>query len=203
MVGEKWNHRHCRRQYVALEHGTCLHSCRVGDISSRCFTLPPWVWVISFDLSSVHCLVAMTSDPLMSNTAKSIVVPFIFSREVDLCKYRPSSVSHMILIHNKTLCSSVSCRWCGNHYGPPSIKVTSCRHQLIIQEVDLETPYGTLEPACLNGRFVAFDHEVFIIGLWSSDSTSVRRQLIDSHAVDYTCSTLRAIVIIGGSSRVC
>ena len=23
------------RQYVALEHGTCLHSCRVGDISSR------------------------------------------------------------------------------------------------------------------------------------------------------------------------
>ena len=23
------------RQYVALEHGTCLHSCRVGDISSH------------------------------------------------------------------------------------------------------------------------------------------------------------------------
>ena len=57
----------------------------------------------------------------------------------------------------QTLCSSVSCRWCGNHYGPPSIKVTSCRLQLIIQEVGLETPYGTLEPACLNGRFVAFD----------------------------------------------
>ena len=103
MVGEKWNHRRCRRQYVALEHGTCLHSCRVGDISSRCFTLLPWVWVISFDLSSVHCLVTMTFDPLMSNTAKSTVMSFICSREVGLCKYQPSSVSHTILIHNKNI----------------------------------------------------------------------------------------------------
>ena len=101
MVGEKWNHRRCRRQYVALEHGTCLHSCRVGDISSRYFTLLPWVWVISFDLSSIHCLVTMTFDPLMSNTAKSTVVSFMCSREVGLCKYQPSSVSHMVLIHNK------------------------------------------------------------------------------------------------------
>ena len=60
----------------------------------------------------------------------------------------------------KTLCSSVSCRWCGKHYGPPSIKVTSCRLQLIIQEADLETPSSTLEPACLNGRFFAFDARI-------------------------------------------
>ena len=103
MVGEKWNHRRCRRQYVALEHGTCLHSCRVGEISSHCFSLPPWVWVIPFDLSSAHCLVTMTFDPLTSNTAKSAVVPSICSREVGLCKYQPSSVSHMILIHNKNI----------------------------------------------------------------------------------------------------
>ena len=45
--------------------------------------------------------------------------------------------------------------------------------------------------------------EVFIIVLRSSDSTGVRHQLIDSHTVDCTYSTLRAIVIIGGSSRVC
>ena len=44
---------------------------------------------------------------------------------------------------------------------------------------------------------------VFITGLRSSDPTDVRRQLIDSHAVDCTYSTLRAIVIIGGFSRVC
>ena len=45
--------------------------------------------------------------------------------------------------------------------------------------------------------------EVFTIGLRSSDSAGVRHQLIDSHAVDCTYITLRAIVIIGGSSRVC
>ena len=45
--------------------------------------------------------------------------------------------------------------------------------------------------------------EVFIIGLRLSDSAGVRRQLIYSHAVDCTSSTLRTIVIIGGSSRVC
>ena len=45
--------------------------------------------------------------------------------------------------------------------------------------------------------------EVFIIGLRSSDSTGVRHQLTDSHAVDCTYSTLRTIVIIGGTSRVC
>ena len=45
--------------------------------------------------------------------------------------------------------------------------------------------------------------EVYIIGLRSNDSAGVRRQLIYSHAVDCTCSTLRTIVIIGGYSRVC
>ena len=45
--------------------------------------------------------------------------------------------------------------------------------------------------------------EVHIIGLRSNDSAGVRRQLIYSHAVDCTCSTLRTIVIIGGFSRVC
>lgn len=49
------------------------------------FHLPPWIWVILFDLSSAHWLVTMTFDPLTSNTAKSTVVPSICSREVDLC----------------------------------------------------------------------------------------------------------------------
>ena len=203
MVGEKWNHRRCRRQYVALEHGTCLHSCRVGDISSRCFTLPPWVWVIPFDLSSTLCLFIMTFDLLMSNTAKSIVVPPICSREVDLCTYQPSSDTHMILIHNKTSCSSVSCRWCGKHYGPPSIKVTSCRLQLIIQEVDLETPFWYLGACMPQWQVRHIRREVYIIDLRSGDSAGVRRQLIYSHAVDCTSSTLRAIVIIGGFSCTC
>ena len=45
--------------------------------------------------------------------------------------------------------------------------------------------------------------EVFIIGLQSNDSMGVRRQLTDSHAVDCTYSTLRTIVIMGGTYHIC
>ena len=90
------------RQYVALEHGTCLHLCRVGDISFRHF-LPPWVWVISFDRSSVLCHVTMTSDPLMSNTTKSTVVPSICSSEVCLCSLQPPSDSLLVLIQKNII----------------------------------------------------------------------------------------------------
>ena len=158
MVGKKWNHHHCRVGSMSLLN-MALVCIRVGlgTISSH------------FSLASVGlgnlfwpliCSLPRPSWPLIfwcQNAAKSTVVPPICSREVDLCRYQPSSISHTILIHNKTSCSSVSCRWCGKHYGLTSIKVTSCRLQLIIQEVGLETPYGTLEPACLNGRFIAFD----------------------------------------------
>ena len=45
--------------------------------------------------------------------------------------------------------------------------------------------------------------KVYIIDLRLNDSVGVRHQLIDSHATDCTYSTLRTIVIIGGTSRVC
>jgi len=35
--------------------------------------------------------------------------------------------------------------------------IISCQHKLIIQETDLEIPFGTLELACLNGKFFAPD----------------------------------------------
>ena len=83
------------------------------------------------------------------------------------------------------------------------MKVTSCRLQLIIQEDGLETLSWYLGAYMPQWQVHRIRREVFIIGLRSSDSTGVRRQLIDSHAVDCTCSTLRTIVIIGGSSHVC
>ena len=103
----------------------------------------------------------------------------------------------------KTLCFFVSYRWCGKHYGPPSIKVTYFWLQLIIHEVDLETPFRYLWAYMTQWQVLHVRHEVLIIGLWSSDSMGVRCQLIDSHAVDCTCSTLRTIGINGGTSRVC
>ena len=99
MVGEKWNHHHCRVGSMSLLN-MALVCIRVGlGTSYLIFHLPPWVWVIPFDLSYSLFLVIMTSDILMSNTAKSTVVPPICSREVDLCKFQPSSDSHLILIH--------------------------------------------------------------------------------------------------------
>ena len=99
--GGKWNQRHCRVGSMSLLNMAlvCIR-VRLGT-SHLVLHLPLWVWIIPFDLSSTHCLVTMTSDPLMSNTAKSTVVPFTCSREVDLCKYQPPSDSHMILIHKK------------------------------------------------------------------------------------------------------
>ena len=131
-----------------------------------CF--PPWVWVISFDNSSVLRHITMTSDPLMSKTTKSSVVPPICSREVGLCSFQPPSDSLLVLIH-KALCPSVSYRWCGKHYAPPSIKVTSYRLQIIIQEADLETPFWYLGACMPQWQVLRVRHEVFIIGLRSSD----------------------------------
>ena len=98
MVGENGTKFELCWQYVALEHGTCLHSCRAGDIS-LCNFSPPWVWVISFDLSYALCHDIMTSNPLMSNTTKSSVVLLICSRDVCLCSFKPPFDSLLVLIH--------------------------------------------------------------------------------------------------------
>ena len=103
MAGKKWNQHHCRVGSMSLLNMALVY-IRFGLGKYHLISqLPPWVWVIPFDLSSALCLVTMTSDLLMSNTAKLTVVPFICSREVDLCKYQPSSDSHLIVIHKKII----------------------------------------------------------------------------------------------------
>jgi len=81
----KWNHNYYRVGSMSLLN-MALVCIRVWvGISHLIFHLPPWIWVILFDLPSAHCLVTMTFDPLMSNTTKSTIVPPMCSREVDLC----------------------------------------------------------------------------------------------------------------------
>ena len=98
--GGKWNQYYsCVRSMSLLN--MALVCIRVGlGTYHLVICLPPWVWVISFDCSSTLCHVTMTSDPLMSNTAKSNVVPRICSREVALYSFQPPSDSLLILIHN-------------------------------------------------------------------------------------------------------
>ena len=96
---EKWNQYHFCVSSMSLLN-MALVCIRVGlGTSHLVFRLPPWVWVILFDHSSALCLVIMTLELLMSNTAKSSVVPLICSREVYLCSSQPTSDSHLILIH--------------------------------------------------------------------------------------------------------
>jgi len=86
----KWNHNYCRVSSMSLLN-MALVCIRVWvGTSHLVFRLPSWVWVILFDLSSAYCLITITFDPLMSNTAKSAVVPPICSREVYLCRITTS-----------------------------------------------------------------------------------------------------------------
>ena len=97
--GGKWNQYHSRVGSMSLLNKAlvCIH-VRLGT-SHLVICLPPWVWVISFDRSSALCHVTMTSNPLMSNTAKSNFMPPICSREVGLCNFQPPSDSLLVLIH--------------------------------------------------------------------------------------------------------
>ena len=97
--GEKWNQDFNRVGSMSLLN-MALVCIRVGlGTSHLVIYLPPRVWVISFDCSSALCRITMNSDPLMSNTAKSSVVPPICSRDVDLCSFQLLSDSLSILIH--------------------------------------------------------------------------------------------------------
>ena len=169
MVGENGTRLQSCWQYVALEHGTCLHSCRVRDISSHFFRLPPWVWVISFDHSSSLCHVTMASDPLMSNTAKSNVMSPICLREVGLFSFQPSSDFLLVLIHKHYI--RLSHDDVGNimdHLRSRSLPVDfSSLFEKLIQRL----PSGTFELACLNGRFFTFDVR---FSLLSSDRVILR-----------------------------
>ena len=161
--------------------------------------LPPWVWVILFGHSSAHCPFIVTPDHLIPKYCQiRHSAADMFKRSWPLQVQSPSDTSRKI-----NLSLPVSRRWCGKHYGPPSIKITSCRLQLIIQESDLETPFWYLGACMPQWQVLRVRREVFIIGLRSNDSAGVQHRLIHSHAVDCTYSTLRTIVIIGGPSRVC
>ena len=200
MVGENGTKFYLCWQYVTLEHGTFLHSCRVEDISFRHF-LTPWVWVISFDLSSALCHVVMTSDPLMSNTAKSSVVLLICSREVFLCSFQLPSDSLLVLIHYYHVPLSriddvgniMAHLWSG-HF------LSTSAHYPGIWSID-----SLMVPWSLHVSMVGSSHSMQGPHHWPSIEWFYECSMPDhcSHSVDCTSCTLRAIVIIGGFSRTC
>ena len=97
--GGKWNQYHHRVGSMSLLNMALVYiRVRLGT-SHLIIYLPPWVWVIYYGRSSALCHFIVTSYPLMSNTAKSSVMPPICSREVCLCSFQPPSDSLLVLIH--------------------------------------------------------------------------------------------------------
>ena len=174
MVGEKWNQYRRPVDSMSLLN-MALVCIRFGlGTSHLTLYLPPWVWV-SFLTS--HLLFASSPWPLIF-WCQILPTPLSCHSYVQEKLTSVNINPPLILIWSwftNTLCSSVSCRWCGKHYGPPSIKVTSCRLQLIIQETNLETPFWYLGACMPQWQVLRIRREVFIIGLRSSDSTGVRR----------------------------
>ena len=161
----------CQR-YVALEHGTSLHSCQVGDISSHSllasmglgnifwpllYSLPCHHDLISFDVK--YCQIQCRATDMFKR-----IWPLHFS----------TTLWFSTDLDSQTSCSSVSCRWCGKHYGLLSIKVTSCQLQLIIQEADLETLFRYLGACMPQWQVVCIWRKVFIIDLRLDDNAGVR-----------------------------
>jgi len=82
-------------------------------------------------------------------------------------------------------------------------RITSCRYQLIIQEVDLGTPLQYFEACMPQGQASHFRQKVCINGLRPKDFAwcSTPSPLFTPR--ELYCSTLRVIIIIGDSSRAC
>ena len=177
MAGEKWNQNHCHvgsllllnmalvclRVKLGTSHlvFTCLHGFGWSFLTSHLlFASLPWPLIRWCQMlpNSLSCRLYVQENLTSASTNLPLILIW--------------------LRFTKTLCSSVSCRWCGKNYGPPLIKVTSCRLQLIIQEDALETPFWYLRAYMPQWQVLRIRREVFIIGLWSSDSAGVWRQLI-------------------------
>jgi hypothetical protein len=96
----------------------------------------------------------------------------------------------------------VSCRWWGNHYGPPSTNLflsTPTHHP----GGRFRNLFSALEPACLNGRSLRFRQSVHIIGCWSEDSIEYSTSVHLFILIGLHWCALGIIDIIGGFPRTC
>ena len=144
----------------------------------------------------------MTSNPLMSNTTKSRVVSLICSREVDLCKFQPSSDFHLILIHKYIMfLYLVSIMW-------ETLWPTFDRGHFLLTLA----PYlgswsrdSLLVPWSLHASMAGSSHSTTSPHHWPLIEWFYGCLMPDhcSHYVDFTCCTLRSIFIICGFSHAC
>ena len=201
MVGGKWNQYHRRVDSMSLLNMAlfCIR-VRLGT-SHLIIWLPPWVWVIPFDLSSALCLIIMTSDLLISNTAKSTVMPPICSREVDLCSFNLPLILIWSWFTNIIFLCLASMMWekLWPTFDQGHFLVTSTHYPGRWSRDSLFVPWS------LHASMAGSSHPMQGFHHWPSIRWFYRCSTLAhcSHSVDCTYSTLRAIAIIGGTSRIC
>ena len=128
---------------------------------------------------------------IKSNAAKFRVVPNNSQRKswvkspLIVNIIHPMSVCiYSIPIYNMNSLKKNCFRW-GNHYGPLSSSLflsTSTHHP----GIRIRNHFSTLEPACLNGRYLHFRSLVYVIDLLSKYSMNVWHQFIYSCSLDCT-----------------
>ena len=151
------------------------------------------------------CCLRQTFDPLVPKRCRIQESCHRYVQE-----YNPSAVytltsSSDILFHHLPLVPYVmSLMWETSWSSYDGLSpVNSCWHQLLIQEIDLEIPFSTLELTCLNGKFFAPDDQ-----LTSSVVDWTIPRVFDFNSFLHTSwivlgSNLRTIGIIGGFSHAC
>ena len=97
--------------------------------------------------------------------------------------------------------SSISCRWCGKNYGPPSTRSLPVDFSSLSKNLIWRLPSSTSLYASMVGssHSTQGSHHLPLIEWFFECSTSYHY----SHPVDYTGCTLRAIFIISVFSRSC
>ena len=196
MVGEIW--KSISRVGNSLLNMTSFLRVELGY--PPLYHWPSWVLAIHFFLASDLCYVAMTTDPMDPKSAKLLVVLSICWRVVLLQLHLPLILC-IIQNHFASLCL-MSMMW--DTLCPSFDTVSSCRLQLIIREVDPETPFQYLRACMPWWQVLHTQWQVHVIGFRLSDFTGVRLQFLYSHSVNFSNSIgLRTIVIISGFSRAC
>ena len=189
------------QKYVALENGTFLHSCRVGDISSHSLFASvglgnPFLplicslshhhdlWYFDVKCCQIHCLAA---DMFKRSWTLQISTFLWFSSD-------PDSQNIMFLCLTSMMWETLWPTFDQGHF-----LWTSCHYLGSWSRDSLPVPWSLHASMAGSSHSTQGFHHWTSIGWFCGCSTPAHC----SHSVDCTSCTLRAIVIIGGSSHVC
>ena len=171
---------------------------RVGlGTSHLVICLPPWVWVISFDRSLALCHIIMTSDPLMSNLVscrryvQENLASTVFNLPLILCRSWIKKIMSLCLM-------SMMWKKLWPTFDQGHFLSTSAHYPGSWSRDSLQVPWS------LHASMVGSSHSTQGFHYWPSIRwfCGCSTPAHCSYFVDCASCTLRAIIIIGGSSHI-